>query len=95
MFQRQISKQGLSSVVDFNKGASISETVKFSLEDLKDLFTLRENTVCDTHDLLDCGCLAVSVSLFVELRGISLCKYRQYHVCSGSIFLEFYETKTL
>ena len=57
IFQRQISKQGLNSVVDFNnsqiKGNS---SVKFSIEELRDLFTLSENTLCETHDLLNCGC---------------------------------------
>ena len=29
---------------------------KFTREELKDLFSLREDTLCDTHDLVQCGC---------------------------------------
>lgn len=53
IFQRQISKQGLSgAVVDMNDRSE----VKFSLEDLKDLFTLHEDVSCLTHDMLNCPC---------------------------------------
>ncbi|XP_012373582.2 DNA repair and recombination protein RAD54B [Dasypus novemcinctus] len=55
IYQRQISKQGLSgAVVDLTK---TSEHIQFSLEELKNLFTLHENSYCVTHDLLDCECL--------------------------------------
>ncbi|XP_074637415.1 DNA repair and recombination protein RAD54B-like isoform X3 [Acropora palmata] len=54
IYQRQCAKQGLSGTV-----ADAKETVKieFSREELKDLFTLHENTRCLTHDLLQCTCL--------------------------------------
>ncbi|XP_067033427.1 DNA repair and recombination protein RAD54B-like isoform X3 [Acropora muricata] len=54
IYQRQCAKQGLSGTV-----ADAKETVKieFSREELKDLFTLHENTLCLTHDLLQCTCL--------------------------------------
>lgn len=53
IFQRQVSKQGLSgTVVDMGKGA---EHTSFSTSDLRDLFSLTE-TPCLTHDLLNCGC---------------------------------------
>ncbi|XP_034030765.1 DNA repair and recombination protein RAD54B [Thalassophryne amazonica] len=53
MFQRQVSKQGLSgSVVDLGKRA---EHISFSTNELRDLFSLRD-TLCLTHDLLDCTC---------------------------------------
>ena len=75
IFQRQISKQGLNTVLDLDgcgdegygldvgrdtgrgkgKGSSKWEA-KFSREELRDLFSLREDTMCDTHDLLQCGC---------------------------------------
>lgn len=29
---------------------------KFTREELKNLFSLREDTLCDTHDLVQCGC---------------------------------------
>jgi DNA repair and recombination protein RAD54B len=49
MFQRQLVKQGLTgAVIDSNSGAR----PQFSVEELKDLFTLREKTLCDTYDLI-------------------------------------------
>lgn len=56
IFQRQISKQGLNSVVDFDNQINENGSVKFSTEELKDLFTLCYNTSCETHDLLSCRC---------------------------------------
>lgn len=54
IYQRQISKQGLSgAVVDLTRS---SEQIQFSVEELKNLFTLHENSHCVTHDLLDCEC---------------------------------------
>ncbi|XP_074242953.1 DNA repair and recombination protein RAD54B isoform X2 [Saimiri boliviensis] len=54
IYQRQISKQGLcGAVVDLTK---TSEHIQFSLEELKNLFTLHESSPCVTHDLLDCEC---------------------------------------
>ncbi|XP_074172338.1 DNA repair and recombination protein RAD54B isoform X2 [Rhinolophus sinicus] len=54
IYQRQISKQGLSgAVVDLTR---TSEHIQFSVEELKNLFTLHENSHCVTHDLLDCEC---------------------------------------
>ncbi|XP_054548080.1 DNA repair and recombination protein RAD54B isoform X2 [Talpa occidentalis] len=54
IYQRQISKQGLSgAVVDL---AKTSEHIQFSVEELKNLFTLHESSHCITHDLLDCEC---------------------------------------
>ncbi|XP_055760585.1 DNA repair and recombination protein RAD54B isoform X2 [Salvelinus fontinalis] len=53
IFQRQVSKQGLSgTVVDLGKGA---EHTSFSSNELRDLFSLTD-TPCLTHDLLDCSC---------------------------------------
>ncbi|XP_049974675.1 DNA repair and recombination protein RAD54B isoform X2 [Alexandromys fortis] len=54
IYQRQISKQGLSgAVVDLTRS---SEHIQFSVEELKDLFTLHEDSPCVTHDLLGCEC---------------------------------------
>ncbi|XP_046498668.1 DNA repair and recombination protein RAD54B isoform X2 [Equus quagga] len=54
IYQRQISKQDLSgAVVDLTK---TSEHTQFSVEELKNLFTLHESSHCVTHDLLDCEC---------------------------------------
>lgn len=55
IFQRQVSKQGLSgTVVDLGKGA---EHTSFSTNELQDLFSLTD-TLCLTHDLLNCDCSA-------------------------------------
>ncbi|XP_017280508.1 DNA repair and recombination protein RAD54B [Kryptolebias marmoratus] len=53
IFQRQVSKQGLSgTVVDLGRGAAHTS---FSANELRDLFSLTD-TPCLTHDLLGCGC---------------------------------------
>ncbi|TNN75679.1 DNA repair and recombination protein RAD54B [Liparis tanakae] len=53
MFQRQVSKQGLSgTVVDLGKRA---EHTSFSTSELRDLFSLTD-TLSLTHDLLNCSC---------------------------------------
>lgn len=55
IYQRQISKQDLSgAVVDLSK---TSEHIHFSIEELRNLFTLHENSSCVTHDLLECDCM--------------------------------------
>ncbi|XP_033959408.1 DNA repair and recombination protein RAD54B [Pseudochaenichthys georgianus] len=53
IFQRQVAKQGLSgTVVDLGKKA---EHTSFSTSELRDLFSLTD-TLCLTHDLLNCSC---------------------------------------
>ncbi|XP_062322320.1 DNA repair and recombination protein RAD54B [Osmerus eperlanus] len=53
IFQRQVSKQGLSgTVVDLGKGA---EHTSFSSNELRDLFSFTD-TPSLTHELLDCRC---------------------------------------
>lgn len=52
IYQRQITKQGLAdSVMDQKAGGS-----NFTSAELKDLFRLDTETVCNTHDLLGCDC---------------------------------------
>ncbi|XP_040287953.1 DNA repair and recombination protein RAD54B isoform X1 [Bufo bufo] len=54
IYQRQISKQGLSgAVVDLTPK---SGHIRFSVDELRDLFTLHEDSDCVTHDLLECDC---------------------------------------
>uniref|UniRef100_G3P371 RAD54 homolog B n=1 Tax=Gasterosteus aculeatus aculeatus TaxID=481459 RepID=G3P371_GASAC len=54
IFQRQVSKQGLSgTVVDLGKRA---EHTSFSTSELRDLFSLTD-TLSLTHDLLNCSCV--------------------------------------
>lgn len=64
IFQRQVSKQGLSgTVVDLGKGAEHSS---FSTSDLRDLFSLTDSP-CLTHELLNCSCsMNGSVQAVVE-----------------------------
>ncbi|XP_077577134.1 DNA repair and recombination protein RAD54B isoform X1 [Stigmatopora nigra] len=53
IFQRQVSKQGLSgTVVDLGKS---SEHASFSANELRDLFSLVDTSSL-THDLLNCNC---------------------------------------
>lgn len=53
VYQRQVSKQGLSAnVVDMKDDSK----QHFTLEELKALFAFRPDTACDTHDLLGCHC---------------------------------------
>ncbi|XP_004363429.2 Rad54b protein [Capsaspora owczarzaki ATCC 30864] len=54
IYQRQLSKQGLSVAVSSNEGEA--SAVSFSQDELRDLFSLREDTLCDTHDLMSCSC---------------------------------------
>lgn len=54
IYQRQVSKQGLSgAVVDLGKKG---EHINFPAEELRDLFTFDPDTNCLTHDLLGCKC---------------------------------------
>ncbi|XP_055936939.1 DNA repair and recombination protein RAD54B-like isoform X2 [Argiope bruennichi] len=54
IYQRQVSKQCLSGSV---LNPSTKDKLKFSREELKDLFTFHEDSQCVTHDLIDCDCL--------------------------------------
>ena len=49
IFQRQLSKEGLQSVVDDKEQVN-----NLSTKDLKNLFKLRQGTPSDTHDKLKC-----------------------------------------
>lgn len=52
IYQRQITKMGLAdSVMDGKKNEA-----SFSTAELKDLFRLEQQTICQTHDLLGCTC---------------------------------------
>lgn len=50
IFQRQLSKEGLQSVVDDKEQVN-----ELSTKDLKNLFKLRQDTPSDTHDKLKCS----------------------------------------
>lgn len=52
IFQRQVTKQGLSdSLMDAKTSGS-----SFSAEELRDIFQCHEETDCLTHDMLGCSC---------------------------------------
>ncbi|XP_037659265.1 DNA repair and recombination protein RAD54B isoform X2 [Choloepus didactylus] len=86
IYQRQISKQGLSgAVVDLTK---TSEHIQFSVEELKDLFTLHENSHCVTHDLLDCECSGEKDRTGDSLETFSIfrnCQLGSHQQKSGSL----------
>jgi len=53
IFQRQITKKALSnSVVE----GQTDNAPDFDQKSLKDIFTYRQDTLCDTHDMLGCRC---------------------------------------
>lgn len=55
IYQRQISKQGLSGVVVDAKQSDTKQM--FTPEQLRELFQAPEGSQCSTHDLLKCECL--------------------------------------
>lgn len=53
IYQRQLRKQGLSrSIVD----AYVHGRSQFSADELKSVFALNNQTLCETHDLIGCEC---------------------------------------
>ncbi|KAI9004159.1 SNF2 family N-terminal domain-containing protein [Gaertneriomyces semiglobifer] len=57
IYQRQLTKVGLSDAVIDRKNTNINT---FTVEELRNLFTIDDETECLTHDLLKCGCQAVA-----------------------------------
>ena len=57
MYQRQVTKQGLSGVVVDLKSADSKSLPSFSMEQLKELFSpVNTASFCMTHDMLSCNC---------------------------------------
>ena len=52
-FQRQISKLSLADSV---VGGNVDANPQFDARELSRLFKYRDDTICDTHDLLNCRC---------------------------------------
>eukprot|EP01133_Synstelium_polycarpum_P010849 gene10849-12637_t len=81
IFQRQITKMALStSVVEGDS----DNAPAFETKDLKDIFNLREDTICDTHDMLGpCQCGAPTSRVPKHKRDSmaigELSKYDHYH----------------
>ncbi|KAM3725236.1 DNA repair and recombination protein [Dirofilaria immitis] len=53
ILQRQIKKSSLSTIVEM---VPVDSLTHFSDEELQDIFTLRNETECETHCLLECQC---------------------------------------
>ncbi|KAF9347001.1 DNA repair and recombination protein rad54b [Mortierella sp. AD094] len=60
MYQRQLTKVGLSDALMDGKASEMLN--KFSMAELRDLFTLHEDEHCLTHSLLGCDCSTRSES---------------------------------
>jgi len=58
ILQRQMAKEGLfNAVVDANRMTKDSMKMRFTKEDLRDIFSYNEHTLCDTHELFGCHCV--------------------------------------
>jgi len=71
IYQRQVTKKALSSSIVSDNGNNTnadSTPNSFSVGELRDLFTFRTETVCDTHDLLNCGCSGNLVRIPLDKR---------------------------
>jgi len=53
VFQRQVAKKSLASNIVEGETDAVPD---FSAKELKELFMYKENTLSDTHDLLNCPC---------------------------------------
>lgn len=70
IYQRQVSKQGLSAnVVDMQEDSK----QHFTLEELKSLFKYKPDTLCDTHDLLGCTTCEAAAALQAAAGGGGRC----------------------
>ncbi|KAJ7251770.1 SNF2 family N-terminal domain-containing protein [Mycena haematopus] len=57
IYQRQVTKLGLSnSLMGSSTSSASSKSDSFSRKDLRDIFRIHPDTVCNTHDLLECQC---------------------------------------
>ncbi|KAH8825104.1 P-loop containing nucleoside triphosphate hydrolase protein [Flagelloscypha sp. PMI_526] len=60
VYQRQVTKLGLShSLIGSEENSSKNKSDSFTKKELKDLFTFHSKTPCNTHDLLECQCMAI------------------------------------
>jgi len=53
IFQRQVTKLSLATNV---VGGDVDVTPDFSKNEIKELFSYKNDTICETHDLLNCRC---------------------------------------
>lgn len=78
IFQRQVMKQGLCTVVKDS-----SSNTKFSRQELKELFTLSENSDSTTHDSMNCTVCVRDNNEFnssTTLSGIACRKQNKYNI---------------
>ncbi|TIC33683.1 hypothetical protein E3Q10_00704 [Wallemia mellicola] len=68
IFQRQLTKIGLSNSLMGNTVEKKNETDSFTIEELRALFKVDDDTICGTHDLLDCSCNVESPSAITEVE---------------------------
>ncbi|CAO3572039.1 unnamed protein product [Mortierella alpina] len=69
MYQRQLTKVGLSDAL--MDGKSAEKLNKFSMAELRDLFTFHEDERCLTHSLLGCECNSTTLPLEINV-GLAL-----------------------
>ncbi|KAK0495192.1 P-loop containing nucleoside triphosphate hydrolase protein [Armillaria luteobubalina] len=61
IFQRQVTKLGLSNSL-MGSGSGSSKSDSFTRKDLRDIFRIHPDTLCNTHDLLECPCDVQSIT---------------------------------
>lgn len=85
IWQRQITKQGLSSfIVDDNH----SGTGAFTAKELKNLFKLNNSTCCETHDLLRCQCRADGSEKFTTMTLVTAADAEAHAAASGRSLID-------
>ncbi len=70
VFQRQICKDGLSSMVVSSDGKSASFKNTLGKDQIKELFTLKTSVVSDTHDSIKCNRCTKTEEAFQKENGI-------------------------
>ncbi|PBL03987.1 hypothetical protein ARMGADRAFT_1049644 [Armillaria gallica] len=55
IYQRQVTKLGLSNSL-MGSGSGSSKSDSFTRKDLRDIFRIHPDTLCNTHELLECPC---------------------------------------
>ena len=74
VYQRQLSKEGLQNVVNKSSGgeSGAAGTAAMSAEELRDLFTLRRDTLSDTYDSM-CQAKDEAICLESDKASMAVC----------------------
>lgn len=94
IFQRQTAKLSLGDCVIQNIAKNNEDSMKFSAEDLSNLFCLQEDySICQTHENLNCNCNGDGENLTLETqrsnRNINaLTNWKHYKAPFDTYFLE-------